>query len=59
MRNGWLLLALVSGLLTVLIGISVILDVITLRLSAITAGLVFAGLFLLTRWAWRKARDKE
>jgi hypothetical protein len=55
MRIGWLILAVVAGLFTVLTGIAAILNAINLRFFAITGALVCVGLFFLTRWAWRKA----
>jgi hypothetical protein len=55
MRIGWSLLVLLFALLTVVSAQNVILAVIGLQWTAIPRALVFAGLFLLTRWAWRKA----
>lgn len=56
MRILWWLVVVVSGFLTVAVGISALTNAFSLRLYAISNALVCAGLFFLTRWAWDKAK---
>jgi formate hydrogenlyase subunit 3/multisubunit Na+/H+ antiporter MnhD subunit len=58
MRILWWLVVVVSGFLTVAVGISALTNALSLRLYAISNALVCTGLFFLTRWAWRKAKAR-